>query len=70
MGSKINAGLVMGVVVFSYLIVQEASALEDISNSDVLLVSLPIKRTTIILPKYMSISNFDYSVYFISFARA
>ncbi len=53
-----SAGLVMSVVAFSYLFVQGASAIEDKSNSDVLLVSLPIKRTTIVLAKYLSIYVF------------
>ncbi|WP_313800236.1 ABC-2 transporter permease [Cytobacillus sp.] len=55
------AGLTVGVLAISYQLVLGASALEDKNKSDVILISLPIKRTTIVLSKYVSI--YIYAAY-------
>ncbi|MGN7400277.1 ABC-2 transporter permease [Cytobacillus praedii] len=55
------AGLTIGVLAITYQLVLGASALEDKNNSDVILISIPIKRTTIVLSKYVSI--YIYAAY-------
>lgn len=55
------AGLTIGVLAITYQLVLGASALEDKNNSDIILISLPIKRTTIVLSKYVSI--YIYAAY-------
>lgn len=52
---------VMIIFVLTYYLVMNASALEDKNNNDKLLISLPIKRTTIVLSKYVSV--FVYALY-------
>ncbi|WP_102275536.1 ABC-2 transporter permease [Cytobacillus massiliigabonensis] len=49
------AGLIVGILAITYQLVLGASALEDKNNSDIILISLPIKKTTIVLSKYVSI---------------
>jgi len=57
--SKIGpAGLTISILAVSYMLVLGASALEDKNNSDVMLVSLPIKKKTIVLSKYVSVYVF------------
>lgn len=55
------AGLIIGVLAITYQLVLGASALEDQNNSDIILISLPIKRTAIVFSKYVSI--YVYAVY-------
>ncbi|MFC0418229.1 ABC-2 transporter permease [Cytobacillus solani] len=55
------AGLTVGVLAITYQLVLGASALEDKNNSDIILISLPIKRATIVLSKYVSI--YIYAAY-------
>ncbi|RST58643.1 ABC-2 transporter permease [Siminovitchia terrae] len=55
------AGLTIGILAITYQLVLGASALEDKNNSDIILISLPIKRTTIVLSKYVSI--YIYAAY-------
>ncbi|MEQ2525283.1 ABC-2 transporter permease [Robertmurraya yapensis] len=55
------AGLTIGVLAITYQLALGASALEDKNNSDIILISLPIKRTTIVLSKYVSI--YFYAAY-------
>lgn len=52
---------VMIIFVITYLLAVNASALEDKNNNDKLLISLPIKRRTIVLSKYVSV--FVYAIY-------
>ncbi len=53
-----SAGLALSVSTVTYALVLGASALEDKSNSDKLLVSLPIPRNKIVLAKYLSVYLF------------
>lgn len=55
------AGLTVGILAITYQLILGASALEDKNNSDIILISLPIKRTTIVLAKYVSI--YIYAAY-------
>jgi hypothetical protein len=55
------AGLTIGVLAITYQLVLGACALEDKNNSDIILISLPIKRNTIVLSKYVSI--YIYAAY-------
>ncbi|MBD8005080.1 ABC-2 transporter permease [Bacillus norwichensis] len=55
------AGLTIGILAITYQLVLGASALEDKNNSDIILISLPIKKTTIVLSKYVSI--YIYAAY-------
>ncbi|MDQ0214019.1 ABC-type transport system involved in multi-copper enzyme maturation permease subunit [Oikeobacillus pervagus] len=55
------AGLTIGVLAITYQLALGASALEDKNNSDIILMSLPIKRTIIVLSKYVSI--YIYAAY-------
>lgn len=54
-------GLSIGILAITYQLGLGASALEDKNNSDIILISLPIKKTTIVLSKYLSI--FVYLAY-------
>jgi len=56
-----TAGLTIGVLAITYQLVLGASALEDKDNGDMILISLPIKKTTIVLSKYVSI--YIYAAY-------
>lgn len=58
-----EVGLSVGIMAITYQLVLGTSALEDKDNSDIILVSLPIKKNTIILSKYVSIYVFTaYSI--------
>ncbi|QCK82211.1 ABC-2 transporter permease [Geobacillus kaustophilus NBRC 102445] len=50
-----SIGIVVGIFAITYQLVLGASALEEKNNSDVILISLPIKRNTIVLSKYVSV---------------
>lgn len=50
-----SSGLTISILAICYHLALGASALEDKNNSDVMLVSLPIKKAAIVLSKYMSI---------------
>lgn len=56
-----SAGLTIGVLAITYQLLLGASALEDQNNSDIILISLPIKRTAIVFSKYVSI--YIYAAY-------
>ncbi|PAC35263.1 ABC-2 transporter permease [Caldifermentibacillus hisashii] len=57
--SKIGApGLLIGVLGVTYLLALGSSAIDDKNNSDKMLISLPIKRNTIVLAKYLSVIVF------------
>lgn len=47
-------GLSIGILAITYQLGLGASALEEKNNSDIILISLPIKKTTIVLSKYLS----------------
>lgn len=49
------AGLMVGILAITYHLLLGATALEDKNNSDKILISLPIKLTTIVLSKYILI---------------
>jgi hypothetical protein len=51
-------GLSLSIFVISYMLVLGASAQEDKTHGDMLLASLPIKKTTIVLSKYVSVYVF------------
>ncbi|WP_445486897.1 ABC-2 transporter permease [Niallia sp. 03133] len=51
-------GMILAIVSITYQLVLGASAMEDKSNSNVILISLPIKKTTIVLSKYISLYVF------------
>lgn len=55
------AGLTVGVLTVTYQLVLGACALEDKNNGDIILISLPIRRNTIVLSKYVSI--YVYAAY-------
>lgn len=55
------AGLTVGVLAITYQLALGASAIEDKNNSDIILISLPIKRNIIVLSKYVSI--YFYAVF-------
>ena len=48
-------GMTVGIVAITYQFVLGASALEEKVNSDIILISLPIKKNIIVLAKYLSI---------------
>ncbi|MED5099554.1 ABC-2 transporter permease [Niallia circulans] len=50
-----EVGLMVGILAITYQLLLGASALEDKNNSDKVLISLPIKLSTIVLSKYLSI---------------
>ncbi len=54
-------GITVGIIAIAYQLGLGASALEDKNNSDIILISLPIKKKTIVLSKYLSI--FVYLLY-------
>jgi ABC-2 type transport system permease protein len=57
------AGLTYSIYAVSYLLALGASALEEKNNSDIFLVSLPIKKNNIVLSKYVSVYVFTaYSI--------
>ncbi|WP_338448704.1 ABC-2 transporter permease [Niallia oryzisoli] len=63
-----TAGLSVGIIAITYQLVLGTSALEDKDNSDMILVSLPIKKNKIVLSKYVSIyifAAYAILVYFI-----
>ncbi|MBA4535931.1 ABC-2 transporter permease [Bacillus aquiflavi] len=67
-----SIGLTVGILAVTYQLILGASSLEDKNNSDIILNSLPIKKNTIVLSKYVSIYVFTayaillfYSIYFI-----
>ncbi|MDV2687075.1 ABC-2 transporter permease, partial [Alkalihalophilus lindianensis] len=51
----------VGVLTVTYQLVLGACALEDKNNGDIILISLPIRRNTIVLSKYVSI--YVYAAY-------
>lgn len=51
-------GLMIGILAVTYQLVLGASAIEDQKNSEMMLVSLPIKRSTIVISKYFSVYVF------------
>lgn len=53
-----TAGLIYSIYAVSYFLASGASALEDKNNSDMMLVSLPIKKHKIVLSKYISVYVF------------
>lgn len=53
-----TSGFIIGILAITYQLVFGASALEDKNNSDIILNSLPIKKNTIVLSKYVSIYVF------------
>lgn len=53
-----TAGLIYSIYAVSYFLASGASALEDKNNSDMMLVSLPIKKQKIVLSKYISVYVF------------
>lgn len=53
-----SAGLTLSVLAITYMLVLGASAIEDKTNSDKFLVSLPITRGKIVLAKYLSVYVF------------
>lgn len=56
-----SVGLAIGVLAITYQLVLGASALEDKNSSDIILISLPIKRSSIVLSKY--VSTYIYAAY-------
>lgn len=54
-------GLAIAILAITYQLALGASALEDKNNSDVILISFPIKKEIIVLAKYLSI--FVYTIY-------
>lgn len=54
-------GLSVAILAITYQLVLGAFALEDKNSSDIILVSLPMKKRTIVLSKYVSI--YVYSAY-------
>lgn len=61
------SGLVVNILAVTYMLVLGASAVEDKNNSDIMLVSLPIKKSTIVFSKYMSVYFFAFYAVFINF---
>lgn len=51
-------GLTASVFAVSYMLVMGACALEDKNNSDMMLISLPIKKWLIVLSKYVSLYGY------------
>ena len=51
-------GIGMAMITIAYMLVFGASALDDKNNSDKILISLPIRKNTIVLSKYLSIFVF------------
>lgn len=49
---------IVGILTVTYMFVLGASAIEDKNKSDIILVSLPIKKQTIVLAKYLSVYVF------------
>ncbi|WP_062197648.1 ABC-2 transporter permease [Massilibacterium senegalense] len=49
---------IVGILTVTYMFVLGASATEDKNKSDIILVSLPIKKQTIVLAKYLSVYVF------------
>jgi ABC-2 type transport system permease protein len=49
-----NPMFAMSVIAFSYIMIQSACAYDDKNKSDVLLNSLPLKRDTIVIARYIS----------------
>jgi ABC-type transport system involved in multi-copper enzyme maturation permease subunit len=56
-----ETGLVISTMAISYMLVYGAGLLEDKTNSDKMLASLPIRKQTIVLSKYVSV--LVYSAY-------
>ncbi|WP_017753950.1 ABC-2 transporter permease [Calidifontibacillus oryziterrae] len=52
------AGLSISILAISYSLALGASMMDDKTNSDMMLVSLPIKKSTIVLSKYISVFVF------------
>ncbi len=52
------SGLVVNILAVTYMLVLGASAVEDKNNSDIMLISLPIKKSTIVFSKYISVYIF------------
>lgn len=53
-----SAALGIAILAIAYQLTLGASALEDKNNSDIILISLPIRKETIVLSKYVSIFVF------------
>lgn len=53
-----QAGLGIAIMAISYMLTLGASALDDKNNGDKILISLPIRKETIVLSKYLSIFVF------------
>jgi len=60
-------GLSISIVTISYMLALGASAMEEKNNNDITLISLPIKKLTIVLSKYMSIYVFAAYAILINF---
>ncbi len=64
------AGLTGGVVVLTYAIAFGASAIEDKNKVEIMLNSLPIKRSSIVIAKYLSVFSYTFVIllacYFVS----
>jgi len=56
-----TAGFAVSTLAVTYMLMLGASALEEKTNSDMMLVSLPIKKRTIVLSKYVSV--YVYAAY-------
>lgn len=52
------SGLVVNILAVTYMLALGASAVEDKNNSDIMLVSLPIKKDIIVCSKYISVYIF------------
>lgn len=64
-------GLILGILVVTYLLAIGSASLEDKNDSDIMLLSLPIKKKSIVLSKYVLVYLvatvtfiFDYILYF------
>lgn len=60
-------GLMVGILVVTYLLSLGSAALEDKNNSDIMLLSLPIKKNTIVFSKYLSVYIFATAVILINY---
>lgn len=62
-----TTGLIYSIFAVSYFLASGASAVEDKNNSDMMLVSLPIKKQKIVLSKYFSAYVFLAFTIFITY---
>ncbi|MDF1511352.1 ABC-2 transporter permease [Robertmurraya sp. DFI.2.37] len=61
------SGLVVNILAVTYMLALGASAVEDKNNSDLMLVSLPIKKDTIVSSKYISVYIFAFYAVFVNY---